>query len=555
MDPEDLPEDVPDAEMGDLRQRFQVLEDDRKEAYEMTLWTLKRNQETVLQLKTENKDLRAQLQALSKQSQGDIKVKPEDMKEETRLRRRLDQVRSLANQRKSELETLQSKLREMEKDQKGTVANDDTPLMRMIRVMENRLDKAMIKYNEAQSIRKTYEQIVKRLKDERVGYDNQLAAIERSLKGKENDYQELLLLRHDAQHAKEMSEAELSRLTAQITVERRMRAKEVQDKSTAVQLRVDQTNKMELAEKKRSGLQEYQTNQMISKLSASIANEALSQHKTEEERQKILDYEEGFRRIKEATGVSDVNDVIQKFITQEDTYRNLEELRKEHQAKVDALNQKKLALKSEIEKARFLAGDTMSRKQMDEVESNVSRAQAKSEKSKQKYERINKILIEIKSGAEHLAEQLDGIKLEGQINLLVNEENLLDGLTQCEQKLEKVFREVRSSDVYLLMQSEKERVKNTGDMAATMASVLQAVHSTPSISYAAGLLEPGRMVNRRMQEKSEEESLSDDADLELDGPVKEREEIKRTVQSKLDKMNKSKSKRVKSAVPSSRRRA
>lgn len=555
MDPEDLPEDVPDGEMGDLRQRFQVLEDDRKEAYEMTLWTLKRNQETVLQLKTENKDLRAQIQALSKQSQGDIKVKPEDMKEETRLRRRLDQVRSLANQRKSELETLQSKLREMEKDQKGTVANDDTPLMRMIRVMENRLDKAMIKYNEAQSIRKTYEQIVKRLKDERVGYDNQLAAIERSLKGKENDYQELLLLRHDAQHAKEMSEAELSRLTAQITVERRMRAKEVQDKSTAVQLRVDQTNKMELAEKKRSGLQEYQTNQMISKLSASIANEALSQHKTEEERQKILDYEEGFRRIKEATGVSDVNDVIQKFITQEDTYRNLEELRKEHQAKVDALNQKKLALKSEIEKARFLAGDTMSRKQMDEVESNVSRAQAKSEKSKQKYERINKVLIEIKSGAEHLAEQLDGIKLEGQINLLVNEENLLDGLTQCEQKLEKVFREVRSSEVYLLMQSEKERVKNTGDMAATMASVLQAVHSTPSISYAAGLLEPGRMVNRRMQEKSEEESLSDDADLELDGPVKEREEIKRTVQSKLDKMNKSKSKRVKSAVPSSRRRA
>jgi len=30
----------------------------------------------------------------------------------------------------------------------------------------------MIKYNEAQSIWKTYEMIVKRLKDEWVGYDN-----------------------------------------------------------------------------------------------------------------------------------------------------------------------------------------------------------------------------------------------------------------------------------------------------------------------------------------------------------------------------------------------
>ena len=48
--------------------------------------------------------------------------------------------------------------------------------MREIRILENRLDKVMIKYNEAQSIRKTYEQIVKRLKEERVGLEklNQL---------------------------------------------------------------------------------------------------------------------------------------------------------------------------------------------------------------------------------------------------------------------------------------------------------------------------------------------------------------------------------------------
>ena len=53
--------------------------------------------------------------------------------------------------------------------------------MRQIRTLENRLDKAMIKYNEAQSIRKTYDQIVKRLKEERVNFDNQLGAIEATL--------------------------------------------------------------------------------------------------------------------------------------------------------------------------------------------------------------------------------------------------------------------------------------------------------------------------------------------------------------------------------------
>ena len=42
-------------------------------------------------------------------------------------------------------------------------------------MLENRLDKALIKYNEAQSIKKTYEQIVKRLREERIGFDHQLA--------------------------------------------------------------------------------------------------------------------------------------------------------------------------------------------------------------------------------------------------------------------------------------------------------------------------------------------------------------------------------------------
>ncbi len=66
--------------------------------------------------------------------------------------------------------------------------DDDHPQMRTIRVMENRLDKAMIKYNEAMSIKKAYELIVKRLREERIGYDNQLSAIEQSLKGKESDF-------------------------------------------------------------------------------------------------------------------------------------------------------------------------------------------------------------------------------------------------------------------------------------------------------------------------------------------------------------------------------
>merc|ERR1711959_113394 len=99
------------------------------------------------------------------------------------------------------------------------------------------------------SILKTYEQIVLRLKEERVGFDNQLQAIEQTLKAKEHDYEELLLLSHDAYHAKEMAQAELHRFEQGVMEERNQRDKEVQEKKVLVQQRVEMNVRLEQRER------------------------------------------------------------------------------------------------------------------------------------------------------------------------------------------------------------------------------------------------------------------------------------------------------------------
>jgi len=123
-----------------------------------------------------------------------------------------------------------------------------------IRALENKLDKAMIKYNEAQSIRKTYEQIVRRLKEERVGFDNQLAAIERTLGAKQRDYDELLLLSGDASHAKETALGEKDRVLAAYEDERKRREKELREKHQVVQLRKQMLERMRHRDKMRNDL-------------------------------------------------------------------------------------------------------------------------------------------------------------------------------------------------------------------------------------------------------------------------------------------------------------
>ena len=71
--------------------------------------------------------------------------------------------------------------------QKSQPKFSDNP-MRYVRLLENKLDKAMIKYNESVSIRKTYEIILKRLREERISYDMQLSEMERIIKEKSGDF-------------------------------------------------------------------------------------------------------------------------------------------------------------------------------------------------------------------------------------------------------------------------------------------------------------------------------------------------------------------------------
>ena len=134
------------------------------------------------------------------------------------------------------------------------------------------------------------------------------------------------------------------------------------------------------------------------------------------DKQKLSDYDEAIRRIRDATGVSDVNEIIQKFSTQSDTYNNLVELRGTNERKLLELQDKRGDLRSEVEKLRYEGLESMTRKQVDEVERNVLQAQNKYERNKDKLERINKVLVSAKAGIEHLYEKLLEIKLDGMPN-------------------------------------------------------------------------------------------------------------------------------------------
>lgn len=549
---------TPEEELEELQKRLGYLEGERKKVIENLNFTRKQNEETILQLQKEHKELRSQLKSTVKQpAASGTPLQSDETVEGIRLRRRLDNLKGAATEKQGQLKTLQDKLREMSTDQKGNMLNEDAPQMRQIRILENRLDKAMIKYNEAQSIRKTYEQIVKQLKEERVAYDNQLAAIERSLKGKEHDFEELLLLSHDAGHAKETSEAELCRFEAQITVERMTREKNVEEKKDEVTQRIEMTQKLEIAERKKAGKDEQESKGFMNRLSAGIANEAFHHQQAREEKQKIKDYEDAFRRIKESTGVTDVNEVIQKFMTQEDTAENLENLRKEHQKKLEHLSKSKQELKRSVDSLKYSAvSETESRKHFDDLEEDVNKASVKCEKNKSKCHRLMALITNVKAGIEHTFELVEGVKIEGQANIPVTDDNLIEALVQIKHKLMSIYNQVKNSDVFKLFEKEGGLITKLTDTAQRNVSVLQAIYSVPELSSSKGFLERGNANNCRVKTQGrEEEELSDEGiDEELEDKLGDKEKAKREQLIRTEKLGKGlKGKRTQSAVSRKKR--
>ena len=107
------------------------------------------------------------------------------------LKKRYNELKHISKVRQKDLTSRNDELRDLERDS-GARTSSDNPLARVslynnpqlvisahqspfqqIRILENKLEKATMKCNEAGAFRKTYDHIIGRLKDEKRHFDVQ----------------------------------------------------------------------------------------------------------------------------------------------------------------------------------------------------------------------------------------------------------------------------------------------------------------------------------------------------------------------------------------------
>ena len=364
------------------------------------------NEKEIEKLKKDYEKLRNDVNVLKKTSlYVPGRVKSAASGENNFYRLKLDEAKNKKLKSEENFKQLNKKLEELKAEAKF-INDDNNPYAKRIRLLENKLDKAMIKYNEAMSIRRTYEQILTRLKEERAGYDNQIAAIQKSLKSKGHDLNEFKLLLQDSKMAKVYSKLLVENTTLSkkafedhfnqlIQAHRNENLKELQKEKNEERKRKNNQNENQqtISDDK------PQNNKDISKIESLV--------KELEEKDKI---------VRETTGADDINEICQKFSNLTETKENLKNEQKELEKMLKSLKEKKENLIDELKDLKFKSQNEITRKEIEEREKEVEKYMNLCEESRQKLRKQNKLFVDISTGIETLLSILSHKNFEESIN-------------------------------------------------------------------------------------------------------------------------------------------
>ncbi|KAL4219631.1 hypothetical protein ACF0H5_022203 [Mactra antiquata] len=461
-------------QIDELKAKIALLEGDRKAYYETSQFAMKKNRESILKLRKENKELRKKLSDSLSQDQHvinkafqDHPVQRASMKNKTGRQaitvmdykvcdtvKRLNALRHQTATKQKRLEDLQTQYNQMQKDASEAVATDkgESADAQQMRYLENSYDKTKLKIDEATHLRRIYEDIKKKLEVEAEKFPSILDSMEAEIQCTRAELKELNAMHDDAEISKEAAQTELSKHEKVVYAERKQREIELARMKKEAEEKKMQHERIERRIAQRSSIQQDD-----------IGGQDKQTVQGEEQQQKITTYEEAFKEIKEATGVSDTMEVVNRFENQKETTRHLEELKKDNEKQIIRLKEDKEKLQQEFEEMKYSGDAKLSggERMLEEFQSHLEKEEDRRDEAEDELHKASKNLVSVKAGVEHLADKLYHLKAnKGHVPQAQiapsSDEYVLDQLSTCEEKLLKLLEELDGQDLNSIVKQMEE---------------------------------------------------------------------------------------------------
>ncbi|XP_040891792.1 coiled-coil domain-containing protein 151 [Toxotes jaculatrix] len=474
-------------QISEMQRKIQLLEGDRTAFYESSQSTMKKNRESIRQLRQENKRLYRKLaegdehiikvafhnRGLEKDAYRNMSGKTAlttlDQRVLTKVKR-LNALKHTTQTYQQRLEELKMEYQRMKPEGSSGAQSADARTRKKeedamtLRGLENSLEKTQFKCKEAENIMTNYLKLKGHLQEESLTFQGQLDSLEAEILKHRDELRNLQVMNNDAQLSKEAAKAELQQQEELLYKERKERERIIASYRKKVEERKAQAEKAD----RRTQRTTMQPDEVSSEAQRSTTGMA------GEEEKAISTFEEAFRRIKEATGVTDIQEIVQRFISQKETHQHLENLKGENEMVLQQLKEQKELLNQQFQDMKYSGEAKLSsdQKMLEEHQQQLQAQQQRYDAAKERLDWLFKILSTIRGGVEHLADKLQHITLSEDAVAKVSpdsDEFVLELTTQCELKLLLLQEELQGKDLAAIkkeMEEEEFYIRIEGKLPA-----------------------------------------------------------------------------------------
>ncbi|CAM9385247.1 unnamed protein product, partial [Heterosigma akashiwo] len=340
-------------------------------------------------------------------------------------------------------------------------------ISKQIKILENRLDKALVKFNESLAANKQLRQQIDTLRRERVVFDGIYKKLERELHEKRKEMAAIIKDSNDAYQARDKAQNEMLALKAEADRDKAQFEEEWQklaelldsDARGLERLRLQQLEagaaSAAPAQASSAGLVGWGATVGRGALVQAGALDGTRSHGGEGALAPVgdeKDYDAEFLVIQEATGLDDIEEIVAKFHAAEEKNFSLFNYVNDLNSEIERLEQRIAETKGEIEKykGQGVSTDTYRKKMLRQLEDRLARTTAKADDYDKQAQKAAKTIGTLKQGIQGIFSRIGaGVGNSGVEEMLgnqgVTESNIMQYLGLIEQRTSEILRNYAAS--------------------------------------------------------------------------------------------------------------
>ena len=458
---QDSQSDPRQLELAQLQREYRHMELNRRAYAEESQAVLRKQQATIDKLRKDNDAIKGDIAMIMRSSN-----RPMTTAQQENIQKLHDVGDKYANaidfERKNiaimeeQVAIMKQKMLHQRRAMGGVNASKDNHFMiqKQIRILENRLEKALVKFNEAIAHNKTLRNVIDDLRRERVVFESIYRKMERELHERKQKMAEIIELSNQSYEQRDTYQMEV----AAIEQANRKEQEDFEEQMMELGKMLENELRLPAPGSNRNGTtgfnQSMSSNDLRSTKGGMWPGAAPGGGDAFE---RVQNFEEAFNKIKAATGISDIEELVRTFIKNEDHNFSLFNYVNEQNNEIEKYEEQIQSLREEERRFAQESGDDVHQHKqiLKELESKLANTESMAEKYEVRCQDLQRVVESLKRGLQSIYEKLDVAAAEGDDeaatslgDAIVSESNMVSFLGIIEQKsnrLLQAYTEVRAA--------------------------------------------------------------------------------------------------------------